>query len=149
MTSNLGSHELQAGLSGKDKTLTPALRQEVMEALKDHFRPEFLNRVDETVIFEPLRQKDIAHIVDLQLVRLEKLLAEKRLALRLSAKARTFLAEQGYDPVYGARPLKRAIQKYVQDPLALKILSAEFLPGDTIEGEVAGEALKFTAAPRA
>jgi ATP-dependent Clp protease ATP-binding subunit ClpB len=108
-----------------------------------------LNRVDEVVIFEPLRKEDIAYVVDLQLVRLEKLLDDKRLQLALSPAARAFLADQGYDPVYGARPLKRAIQKFVQDPLALKILSGDFVPGDAIEADVAGEKLAFKARARA
>ncbi len=143
MTSNIGSQALQESLAGKSKKLDEKVRAEVMDSLKEHFRPEFLNRVDEIVLFEPLRKEDIAQVVGLQLLRLQALLVDKRLQLTLTDKARLFLAEQGYDPVYGARPLKRAIQKYVQDPLALKILSGEFAPGDAIEAEVSGETLGF------
>ena len=148
MTSNLGSQAIQDGMTGKT-SLDAATRSEVMDALKHHFRPEFLNRVDDIVIFEPLKRSDIAQVVDLQLERLRKLAAEKRLTLELSPKAREFLADQGYDPTYGARPLKRAIQRYVQDPLALKILGSEFVPGDTISIEAAADGLRFVAKPRA
>ena len=119
-------------------------KEEVMEVLRHQFRPEFLNRIDEVVTFESLKREDIAKIVDLQLERLRKLLADKRLELELQPSARKFLAEKGYDPVYGARPLKRAIQKYLQDPLALKVLSGEFAPGDTINVEASRDELVFT-----
>jgi len=112
--------------------------------LKATFRPEFLNRVDEMVTFQPLKREDMAAIVDLQLDRLRKLLVEKRLALELADGAREFLAERGYDPDYGARPLKRAVQKYLQDPLAMKILSAELVPGDTILVGAGKDALRIT-----
>ncbi len=134
MTSNLGA--------GGDK-------QEVLDAVKRHFRPEFINRIDELVVFEALTRKDIGAVVDLQLARLKRLLTEKRLTLELTAKAREFLADQGYDPAYGARPLKRAIQKYLQDPLALKILGGELVPGDTVKVDAAGEQLTFAAQARA
>ncbi|HEY1089106.1 MAG TPA: ATP-dependent chaperone ClpB, partial [Archangium sp.] len=131
MTSNLGAQALQDGLAEK-KELDASVRREVMDALKAHFRPEFLNRVDEIVIFEPLKQSDIAQVVDIQMARLQKLAADRRITLELTPRGREFLAQEGYDPVYGARPLKRAIQKHVQDPLALKLLSGEFVPGDTV-----------------
>jgi ATP-dependent Clp protease ATP-binding subunit ClpB len=120
-----------------------------MDALKAHFRPEFLNRVDEIVLFEPLKKSDITEVVDLQMGRLRKLADEKRLTLKLTDKAREFLGNEGYDPVYGARPLKRAIQKHVQDPLALKILSGEFVPGDTVTIDGTANGLKLSVAPRA
>jgi ATP-dependent Clp protease ATP-binding subunit ClpB len=148
MTSNIGSQALQESLSGKSKKLDDKVRSEVMDSLKEHFRPEFLNRVDEIVLFEPLRKEDIAQVVGMQLVRMQKLLADKRLSLSLTEKGKLFLAEAGYDPVYGARPLKRAIQKYVQDPLAMKILGGDFAPGDAIEADVSGEALVFKKAIR-
>ncbi len=148
MTSNLGSQAIQDGVAAKG-TLEAGARKDVMDALRAHFRPEFLNRVDETVMFEPLKRDDIAQVVDLQMGRLSKLVAEKRMTLALTAGARAFLAEQGYDPVYGARPLKRAIQRYVQDPLALKILGGELVPGDAVTCDVAGDALRFTAQARA
>jgi len=148
MTSNLGSQVIQERLSSGG-TLDKATRAEVFEQVKAHFRPEFLNRVDELVIFEPLKLEDIAQVVDLQLGRLRQLLTEKRLTLTLSDGARKFLAAEGYDPVYGARPLKRAIQKHLQDPLAMKILSGEFVPGDAITADVVGEQLKLSSAVRA
>jgi ATP-dependent Clp protease ATP-binding subunit ClpB len=125
MTSNVGSQYLQdwTDLGAKDK---------VMAELRRSFRPEFLNRVDDIVIFHPLGRNEIDRIVDLQLGRLRKLLRDRELDLELSPEARTFLADRGYDPAYGARPLKRALQRYVQDPLSRRILAGEFHPGDTI-----------------
>ena len=148
MTSNLGSHVIQEKLANGG-TLDKAARSEVFDQVKMHFRPEFLNRVDEIVIFESLKKEDIAQVVDLQLGRLRALLTEKRLTLTLTDSARLFLATEGYDPVYGARPLKRAIQKYLQDPLAMKILGGEFVPGDAITADAVGDALKLSAAIRA
>ncbi len=148
MTSNIGAQALQEGLAEK-QALDAATRREVMDQLKQHFRPEFLNRVDEVVLFEPLKQTDIAQVVDLQMARMRALAADKRLQLVLTPKGREFLAAEGYDPVYGARPLKRAIQKHVQDPLALRILSGDFAPGDTITLDAGGEGLTLHAAPRA
>jgi ATP-dependent Clp protease ATP-binding subunit ClpB len=148
MTSNIGAQALQDSLAEK-KEIDAATRVEVMDQLKQHFRPEFINRVDEIVIFEPLRESDIAQVVDLQMARLQSLATAKRITLELAPKAREFLAQEGYDPVYGARPLKRAIQKHVQDPLALKLLSGEFVPGDhvTIDGTTSG--LKLSVKARA
>ena len=148
MTSNLGSQLLQLGMEGKD-TLDEATRNRVLDALRQHFRPEFLNRVDEIVIFEPLRKKEIGRIVEIQLSRLRKLLEQKHLTLELTPGAMAFLAEHGYDPVYGARPLKRAIQKYLQDPLALKVLSGEFIAGDTIKVDAGKGELRFSKTARA
>ncbi|HZN95294.1 MAG TPA: ATP-dependent chaperone ClpB, partial [Myxococcales bacterium] len=139
MTSNIGSAHLQEGKESLDERS----RGLVMEALRGHFRPEFLNRVDETVIFEPLQRKDMTAIVDLQISRLRKLLEEKRLSLELTEAAREFLAERGYDPSYGARPLKRAIQKFLQDPLALKVLNGELAPGDTVLVDAGRDALRI------
>ncbi len=148
MTSNLGAQALQDAVAEK-QAIDAGTRREVMDALKAHFRPEFLNRVDEIVLFEPLKKVDIASVVDIQMDRLRKLAAEKRLTLQLTERAREFLGDEGYDPVYGARPLKRAIQKHVQDPLALKILSGEFVPGDAVTIDAAANGLKLSVAPRA
>ena len=148
LTSNIGAQALQESLAEKQE-ITPAARAEVMEQLKQQFRPEFLNRVDEIVIFEPLRQVDIAQVVDLQMARLQQLAAAKRITLELTPKGREFLATEGYDPVYGARPLKRAIQKHVQDPLAHKLLAGEFVPGDQVSIEGSASGLKLTVRPRA
>ncbi len=144
MTSNLGSQLIQDAMA-RGEGLTSTVRREVIEALQAEFRPEFLNRVDEVVIFEALSRDHIARIVEIQLGHLRKLLSEKRIELDLEPSARRFLAERGYDPVYGARPLKRAIQKYVQDPLAMKLLAGKFAPGDTIVSSAAerADALDF------
>jgi ATP-dependent Clp protease ATP-binding subunit ClpB len=128
MTSNVGSH-LVSGDGDWDRE---DVRNQVMEELRRTFRPEFLNRVDDIVVFHKLGRAEIDRIVDLQLERLRKLLRERDLELELTADARTFLADRGYDPAYGARPLKRALQRYIQDPLAKMLLQGEFGPGDTI-----------------
>jgi ATP-dependent Clp protease ATP-binding subunit ClpB len=143
MTSNIGSQALQIGIEGKD-TLDEATRSRVMDALRQHFRPEFLNRVDEIVIFEPLRREQMNRIVEIQLARLRKLLEDRRLTLDLTPAAVAFLAEHGYDPAYGARPLKRAIQKYLQDPLAMSVLSGSYVAGDTVLVDAGKGALRFS-----
>ena len=144
MTSNIGAQAIQDGLAEKHE-LDSATRREVLDQLKRQFRPEFLNRVDEIVLFEPLKQSHIERVVDLQFARLQKLAAEKRLTLTLSDAARKFLAQEGYDPIYGARPLKRAMQKHLQDPLALKILAGEFLPGDRVSLDLKGDVVTMSA----
>ncbi len=150
MTSNLGSHLLIEGIgdpadgrvggsSDWDK-----IEQRVLGELRNHFRPEFLNRVDDIVVFRPLSREHIDKIVDLQIVKLDKLLAEKQLTLTLTPSARQFIVEQGYDPVYGARPLKRVIQRLVQNPVALTLLEGGYLPGDSILADREGGHLAFT-----
>ena len=109
-----------------------------MEALRDDFRPEFLNRIDEIVEFEPLSREQIAEIVELQLGRLRERLAERRIELELTDAAKEALAEAGWDPAYGARPLKRAIQRLVENPLALRLLEGDFADGDTIRVDARG-----------
>ncbi len=128
MTSNIGSHIIQE-LSQSDPE---EMRRRVMEAVQTHFRPEFLNRVDEIILFQSLTVEQIAHIVDIQLELLRTRLAERKLTLALTDLARNAIARAGYDPVYGARPLKRAIQKQIQDPLAQHLLSGDFREGDEI-----------------
>jgi ATP-dependent Clp protease ATP-binding subunit ClpB len=124
----------------------------VMDELRRSFRPEFLNRIDDIVIFHPLGRNEIDTIVDVQLGRLRKLLHDRDLDLELSPEARSFLADQGYDPQYGARPLKRALVRYIQDPLARKLLAGELHPGDTVlveRGEgPASEQLTFSRKPQ-
>ena len=117
----------------------------MLEALRATFKPEFLNRVDDVVIYHALGEEQIAHILDIQLGQLHKRLASRRLTLELSEAARNFLARRGYDPQYGARPLKRLIQRAVQDPLAMRILEGEFAEGSTLHGDVSedGESLVF------
>jgi ATP-dependent Clp protease ATP-binding subunit ClpB len=141
MTSNLGSQVIQE-LANRE---FDEVRERVMGVLRDHFRPEFLNRVDEIIVFQPLTREELARIVDIQLARLEKRLAERKIGLRLTAAARELLAARGWDPVYGARPLKRTIQKLVQDQLALRLLQGAFSEGDVIEVDVnlAGDELVF------
>ena len=143
MTSNVGSQYLQdwTDLGARDKALAE---------LRRTFRPEFLNRVDDIVIFHQLGRNEIDGIVELQLARLRKLLKERDLDLELSPEARSFLADRGYDPQYGARPLKRALMRYLQDPLSKRLLTGEFHAGDTIavgppEGQ--GEDLTITRKP--
>jgi ATP-dependent Clp protease ATP-binding subunit ClpB len=118
-----------------------------MEALRAHFKPEFLNRVDDVVIFHQLGREHIDRIVDIQLERVRRLLVERRLTLELTDGAKRLLAEKGYDPHFGARPLKRVIQRMVQDPLALKILEGAFAEGAKIEADarLSGDALEFRA----
>jgi len=117
----------------------------VRNELRHHFRPEFLNRVDDIIVFRPLSRDDIRHIVDLQLAKLEKLLADRKLGLEVTPEARAYLAELGYDPVYGARPLKRVVQQRLQNPIALEVLEGHFPEGSTIRVVRAGDELRFTS----
>ena len=130
MTSNLGSEYLVNLREGED---TKTVEKEVMGVVRGHFRPEFLNRVDEIILFHRLRREDMSEIVDIQLKRLNRLLEDRKMTLSLDAKARQWLADKGYDPAYGARPLKRVIQKWVQDPLAQMLLAGELPDGSTVK----------------
>jgi len=129
MTSNLGAEYLVAQPEGED---TEKVRDQVMAEVRARFRPEFLNRVDEIILFHRLKREHMGRIVDIQLKRLQDLLAERKITLSLDAKAREWLAEKGYDPAYGARPLKRVIQKSVQDPLSELILSGRIKDGEKV-----------------
>jgi ATP-dependent Clp protease ATP-binding subunit ClpB len=126
MTSNLGSQFFR---EEKDPARVRGL---IMDLLRQTLRPEFLNRIDDTVIFQPLGREEIGSIVEIQAQHLVKRLADKRIALELTTAAKALLAREGYDPVYGARPLKRTIQRMIQDPLALELLSGAFGEGDTV-----------------
>ena len=128
MTSNVGSAAIFE-LSARDPERA---RKEALDALRASFRPEFLNRVDEIVIFNPLGKEQLEKIVDLLLQGVEKLLAERHITIELTGAARELLLSEGYDPAYGARPLRRTIQRLIQDPLALQILEGAVLPGDHI-----------------
>ena len=130
MTSNLGSDYLVNQPEGED---TKAVERDVMNVVRGHFRPEFLNRVDEIILFHRLRREDMGSIVDIQFKRLTKLLEDRKIELVLDAKGRQWLADKGYDPAYGARPLKRVIQKWVQDPLAHSLLAGEVHDGQTVK----------------
>jgi len=143
MTSNLGSHLIQE-MAGEDQY--DAMKSALMEVVGQHFRPEFINRIDDVVVFHPLSRKHIRMIVDIQLGYLHARLAEREIAISLSDEARDKLAEAGFDPVYGARPLKRAIQQQVENPLAQEILQGNFKPGDVIEVGVADDRLAFASA---
>ncbi len=131
MTSNIGSEQIQR-LAGRPGSQVQEIREAALEHLRAEFRPEFLNRVDDIVVFRPLGRDDLGRIVEIQLGRLRQLLADRKLTLELTEGARETIADAGYDPVYGARPLKRAIQRLLQDPLASQILRGEFKPGDHI-----------------
>ena len=134
MTSNLGAEFLVSQPEGQD---TDAVREQVMSVVRSAFRPEFLNRVDEIILFHRLKRSEMSHIVDIQMRRLAKLLEERKITVTLDPAAREWLADKGYDPAYGARPLKRVIQKSVQDPLAELILSGKVKDGDTVKLSVA------------
>ncbi len=140
MTSNLGSQRIQE-LSGEDNYAE--MKSAVMEIVAQQFRPEFINRIDDVVVFHPLAPEHLAAIVDIQLRYLHERLAERDMKLSLDAAAQEQLAEAGYDPVYGARPLKRAIQQQLENPLAQRILNGEFAPGDTISVSVGADGLQF------
>jgi ATP-dependent Clp protease ATP-binding subunit ClpB len=144
MTSNIGSHYILEN-SGGD---IDAVEKQVLKTLQGHFKPEFLNRVDDIIIFRPLGMEQIEHIVELQLARFEKMLGDRKLTFEVTPEAKHLLAEEGYDPAFGARPLKRAIQRMIQNPLAMRILQGDFVEGDRIlvaPGE--GRQLDFTKAP--
>jgi ATP-dependent Clp protease ATP-binding subunit ClpB len=147
MTSNVGSSIIKAMGAQPDKE---ALRAAVMEELDRHFRPEFLNRLDDVILFQSLTRQDLERIVAIQLKRLERLLAERRITIDVTPEARQFLAERGYDPVFGARPLKRTIQRDLQDPLALQIIEGKVREGDHVIVDIAleGDQLVFSTVPQ-
>jgi len=138
MTSNLGSREIQA-LAGDEKQV----REAVIQELRLHFKPEFLNRIDDIVVFHQLSRAQITQIIDVQLERLRSMLKERNISLVLDDSARELLAREGYDPNYGARPLKRAIQTLIQNPLAVKLLQGEILPGETVRVSAEGDKMRF------
>ena len=128
--------------------LSEALKKQIQESLLQHFRPEFLNRIDEIVIFNALGKAEIEKIIDLQLENLRRLLAERKIEITLTTKAHELLFREGYDPQFGARPLKRAIQRLIQDPLAMKLLDGEVVPGDalTIDADLKKGEMTFAPA---
>jgi ATP-dependent Clp protease ATP-binding subunit ClpB len=143
MTSNLGGDYL-ANLGENEDV--DKVRDQVMSVVRAHFRPEFLNRLDDIVLFHRLQREQMGAIVDIQLKRLQKLLDERKITLDLDESARAWLADKGYDPTYGARPLKRVIQREVQDPLADKILAADIPDGSTVR--ISGGTDKLIFLPR-
>jgi len=142
MTSNLGGQLIQE-MSNRS---FEEVREAVLAVLRDHFRPEFLNRVDDIIVFKALTQEQLGAIVDIQLQRLQKRLDERKITLVVTESARRLLIERGWDPVYGARPLKRAIQRLVQDPLAMMLLGGTFTDGDVVEVDARGGELNFEKA---
>jgi len=155
MTSNVGAELIKRQMtigfaSPKDKAKTQqesyeSMKEKVLGAMKKVFRPEFLNRLDEIIVFHELTEEQLRSIVDLLVKDLQKRLAERKLGLELTKKAKVWLAKEGYDPLYGARPLRRAIERYVENPVSTKILRGEFNQGDTIMVDLVGKALTFTA----
>jgi ATP-dependent Clp protease ATP-binding subunit ClpB len=139
MTSNLGSTVFSDLGSAPEER-----REKVLADVRAHFRPEFINRIDEIVVFDVLGRDEIAQIVDIQVNVLEARLAARKLALRLTGPARAWLADEGYDPAFGARPLKRLIQREIQDPLAMKLLAGEIHDGDTVEVDAPDGRLTFS-----
>jgi ATP-dependent Clp protease ATP-binding subunit ClpB len=148
MTSNIGSHFI-AERAKAEGEIDEGTRRLVMDAVQGHFRPEFLNRVDEIIIFHPLGRQHLSRIVDIQLSRLIGRLAERKIRVELSESAKQLLIEEGYDPVYGARPLKRTIQRRILDPLAMKVLQGDFAEGDLVRIDAEGGELRFTRQPQA
>ena len=151
MTSNLGGTIINKTkrslgfVSSEDQERTyQEIKDLVLEEVKKTFRPEFLNRVDELIVFHPLTRDHIKKIIDILLRDMRKRLAEKNMQLKLTKEAKEFLVDRGFDPVYGARPLKRAIQKYVEDPLSEELLKGKFQEGDIIVCKVSKGTLKFS-----
>jgi ATP-dependent Clp protease ATP-binding subunit ClpB len=142
MTSNLGADFIANLDEGHD---VDEVRELVMNVVRGHFRPEFLNRLDEVILFHRLKRTEMGAIVDIQMRRLDKLLADRNIELDLDTSARNWLADRGYDPVYGARPLKRMIQKFVQDPLAEKILGGDVVHGQKVLVTAGADRLLFVA----
>jgi ATPases with chaperone activity, ATP-binding subunit len=154
MTSNAGveliKRESAIGFSTKkdpakaQKSNYEEMKEKVMIEVKKTFRPEFLNRLDEIIVFHELNEEQLRQVVDLLAKDLQKRLAERKLSVEITEKAKSWLAKEGYDPVYGARPLRRALEKYVENPLAVKVLGGEFKEGDTIVVDTGDDGLTFT-----
>jgi ATP-dependent Clp protease ATP-binding subunit ClpA len=150
MTSNVGSSTIRDSVpigfsvNTADKR-NQTMRQKLMDALRSTFRPEFLNRVDDIIVFNPLSREHLDDIIAIQLERVSELLEQRGIKLNLTENARQVLIAEGYDPQYGARPLRRAIQRMIQDPLALKLLNGDFVAGDTVlvDGDPVSRALRF------
>ena len=142
MTSNLGSAQLTTAWAENDEGFEEATAR-VMDVLREHFRPEFLNRVDDIVVFHALTEDQLTHIIDLRLAELQNLLADRKITLELTPAARSAIFKAGYDKQYGARPLKRAVQRMVQDKLAIQILEGSVLHGDKVLIDASPSGLTF------
>jgi ATP-dependent Clp protease ATP-binding subunit ClpB len=147
MTSNVGAAQLTSAWAQGEEGFEDA-KARVMDSLRQQFRPEFLNRVDDIVVFHPLDESQLTHIVDLRVADLQKLLADRKITLELTDAARKAIFKAGYDRAYGARPLKRAIQRMVQDKLAVKILDGSVLHGDHVVVDAGKEGLTFEVRER-
>src|SRR6185312_115386 len=132
MTSNLGSAFITERTMSEGGTIDEGTRRQVMDALREHFRPEFLNRIDEIIFFHALGREHMKKIIEIQITGLVKRLEERKIHVQLTDAAKEHLVHEGYDPAYGARPLKRAIQRLVLDPLAMRVLEGGFVEGDTV-----------------
>jgi ATP-dependent Clp protease ATP-binding subunit ClpB len=143
MTSNMGSQYISESAKGEGGTINEGTRREVMEALRAHFRPEFLNRIDEIIFFHALTREHLKRIIDIQIAGLVKRLEERKIHVQLTDPAKELLIQEGYDPMYGARPLKRALQRRVLDALALRVLEGDFGEGDTVVVSAGGGELTF------
>jgi ATP-dependent Clp protease ATP-binding subunit ClpB len=146
MTSNVGSHLIAEKVGSGSTSLDEGTRRQVLDVLRSQFRPEFLNRVDEIIIFHALSREEMRSIIDIQLRGLTKRLEERKIRIELTDRAKDLLIAEGYDPTYGARPLKRAIQRRVLDPLAMRVLQGEFREGETVRIDAVGGDLQFTRA---
>jgi ATP-dependent Clp protease ATP-binding subunit ClpB len=146
MTSNVGSHLIAEQVGQGDTILSEGTRRQVMDVLRQHFRPEFLNRVDEIIVFHPLSRDEMRAIIDIQLRGLMKRLEDRKIHVELSERAKDLLIAEGYDPMYGARPLKRTLQRQVLDKLAMQVLQGEFREGDVVRIDAPGGELEFTKA---
>ena len=150
MTSNIGSqvileHQLKLSMSGSSsESAHESIKDKAFELLKENFRPEFLNRVDEIIVFSPLRTDELKKIVDIQLEHVKQRLEDKKIKLQLTDDAKDYLARIGYDPKFGARPLKRLIQKDLENELAKELLQGNFLEGDTIKADYDGDKMVFS-----
>jgi ATP-dependent Clp protease ATP-binding subunit ClpB len=148
MTSNVGSHLIAERVGTGATALDEGTRREVLDVLRSQFRPEFLNRVDEIIVFHALSREQMRSIIDIQLHGLTKRLEDRKIAVELTDAAKDLLIEQGYDPTYGARPLKRTIQREVLDRLAMRVLEGEFREGDLVRIDAVAGALQFTRQQR-
>ena len=147
MTSNLGSREIQS--AAENPLADRDIRKDVLQVLRDHFKPEFLNRIDDIVVFKQLGREQIATIIDVQLEKLRRNLEDRGITLTLDDSARDLIIAEGYDPVYGARPLKRAIQSLVQNQLAVSLLKGEIVSGQTVRVSAENGEMRFTPADAA
>jgi ATP-dependent Clp protease ATP-binding subunit ClpB len=148
MTSNVGSHLIAERVGSGSTTLDEGTRREVLDVLRNQFRPEFLNRVDEIIVFHALSREQMRSIIDIQLRGLTRRLEDRKIHVELTDKAKDRLIAAGYDPMYGARPLKRSIQREILDPLALRILQGDFRDGDDLRVDAPAGELVFSKVER-